>query len=87
MPRRTALVPFTGTPPEVQAGDTVDIRDAFGRWRRVVAQSGPRYDVANAFGWRCYLTVAAPMPDGSVVNWPAQDVRPAGVATPAGRPR
>lgn len=73
--RRPTLVPFDGTPPAVRAGDQVDIRDAFGRWRRVEARSEPRYDEVNALGGRCYLTVAAPMPDGSVVNWPAEDVR------------
>ena len=78
MPRRVALVPFDGIPPAVQAGDVVDIRDAYGRWRRVEARSEPRYDVANALDWRCYLTIAVPMPDGSVINWPAADVRPIG---------
>ncbi len=68
-------VTFVGARPNVAPGDAVDVRDAGGDWHRVVARSEPRYDVANALRGQCHLTVAVETRDGSVVNWPAEDVR------------
>lgn len=70
-------VPFDGTPPDVKAGEPVEVRDAYGRWHRTVARSEPRYDMPNALGRTCYLTVAVDAlgADPPVVNWPAEDVR------------
>ncbi len=71
-------VPFDGTPPAVKAGDLVEIRDAYGEWHPTVAKSEPRYDFANAVGRRCWLSVAVVREtSGHIVNWPAEDVRPA----------
>ncbi len=68
-------VPFKGVPPQVRDGDPVEVRTATGEWVRTTAKSEVRYDTANAIGNRCWLTVAVVLPDLSIVNWPAEDVR------------
>ena len=68
-------VPFEGTPPEVKAGDRVQIRDVDGEWHDVIANSEPRYDYDTAVGGHCHLTVSIRF-GNETVNWPAEDVRP-----------
>lgn len=68
-------VPFEGTPPQVQRGDTVECRTASGEWVTSVAEGPARYDDANAIGSLVFLTVPIRYTDGSVVNWPASAVR------------
>lgn len=81
-------VPFDGDPPPVQAGDPVEIRTAFGQWLPATAASEPRYDFEQGLGRHTFLTVAVTNHDiarvfGYPVNWPAEDVRPAGSQEPA----
>lgn len=82
--RRRRAEPFTGTPPDVKAGDLVWCRTVLDAWVRRVALDQPRYDHDHAFG-RTHLTVPTtdlanwPLRDNQVddgLNWPAQDVLP-----------
>ncbi len=74
----THPMPYDGTPPDVAAGDPVEIRDAAGDWHPTVARSAARYDYGTAIGRQCWLTVAVDGPrTGAVVNWPAEHVRKA----------
>ncbi|MCD0449781.1 hypothetical protein LO762_11355 [Actinocorallia sp. API 0066] len=87
---RPELLPFTGTLPQVAAGDPVWCRDALGRgWTRRVALDGPRYDQARALR-TCRLTVPTATPDdyhrhgldAPSLNWPAEDVARADLPVP-----
>ena len=75
--RQVVNIAFDGDPPAVGPGDRVECRTARGEWVPMVAHSEPRYDADNAFGGRCYLTVAVSAPGGRIVNWPAESVRTA----------
>lgn len=66
--------PFTGTPPDVDDGDVVEVRDADGRWHSARCGSAPRYDTTVG-GRTAWLTVRVDVGDGWV-NWPAEAVRP-----------
>lgn len=68
-------VPFAADPPPVTDGDQIEIRDMDGNWAATTAHSAPRYDLENAFAGKCFLTVAVNWGDGTIVNWPAEDVR------------
>lgn len=72
---RAQAQPFNGKPPNVKAGDAVEIRDYDGNWHATTAHSEARYDFSQAFGVGCWLTVAVDWGDGTIVNWPAEDVR------------
>lgn len=82
---------------EIRAGDEVEVRSASGEWKRTTACSGPRWDHKNGFVPRGQRNRQAPFksiavvwpnhPDGAVVNWPVEDVRPVeGVEPPASPP-
>lgn len=66
----------------IKDGDAVEVRASDGAWHRTTARSGPRYDYENAFGRSTFLSIAVDWPSGADcwVNWPAEDVRPAGEA-------
>ena len=74
---RCVNIAFEGERPNVSDGDAVECRTALGTWVPMIARSGPRYDYAHAIGGRCFLTVSVVLGDDSLVNWPAEDVRPA----------
>lgn len=74
MPTTVQRMPFNGTPPDVEDGDLIEVRDANGNWHPARCGSTPRYDVANTLGRRAWLTVRADAGDGWA-NWPAEDVR------------
>lgn len=87
MRRNAKAVPFEGAPPLVKPGDPVRFRDAYGRWFDGEATSEPRYAFEDSFAGQCFLTVAVTSRAilgayGHPVNWPAEDVQPAGGGEP-----
>jgi len=85
------LIPFAGEFPDVGTADRIDCRTAFGDWVQKIALGPARYDQRNAMGGKCYLTVPVAEVDdwerdhiaAKSVNWPAEDVRKTGGASPS----